>query len=126
MVKFLFRLIAIALVLGAALLAYGLFVPTGPMHGRLVQLQPGSWAHHIPSALANAAGIPSESAFLCWHYLHGRKPLKAGEYAFDHRASMREVYDRIARGDIYFQTLVVPEGFNIFDIAGAIEEAGLG
>ena len=70
--------------------------------------------------------IRSEYAFLAWHYLHGRKPLKAGEYAFDHRATAREVYDRIARGDIYFHTLVVPEGYNMFDIATAMEEAGLG
>src|SRR5215467_14313627 len=126
MLKFFFRLIAIALVLGAVWLAYGLFVPAGPAQEKLAQLKPGSSAHHIASALASAGVIRSESAFLFWHYLHGRKPLRAGEYAFDHRASMREVYDRIARGDIYFQTLVVPEGFNIFDIAGAIEEAGLG
>ena len=79
-----------------------------------------------PPTLANAGIIRSQYAFLAWHYLHGRKPLKAGEYAFDHRATAREVYDRIAHGDIYFQTLVVPEGYNMFDIAAAIEEAQLG
>src|SRR5215467_12735920 len=126
MLKFFFRLIAIALVLGAVWLAYGLFVPAGPAQEKLAQLKPGSSAHHIASALASSGVIRSESAFLFWHYLHGRKPLKAGEYAFDHRASMREVYDRIARGDIYFQTLVVPEGYNMFDIAAAVQEAGLG
>ena len=91
-----------------------------------MQLKPGSSAHHIAAALANAGIIRSQYAFLAWHYLHGRKPLKAGEYAFDHRATTREVYDRIAHGDIYFQTLVVPEGYNMFDIATAIEEAQLG
>jgi peptidoglycan lytic transglycosylase G len=126
MLKFLFRLIAIALALGAAWLAYGLLVPAGPSQEKLVQLKPGSSARHIAADLAAAGIIRSEYAFLLWHYLHGRKPLKAGEYAFDHRAGMREVYDRIARGDIYFQTLVVPEGYNIFDIAAAVEEAGLG
>lgn len=126
MLKFLFRLIAIALVVGAAWLAYGLLLPAGPSQQKLVQLKAGSSAHHIAAALAQNGIIRSEYAFLLWHYLHGRKPLKAGEYAFDHRAPMREVYDRIAHGDIYFQTLVVPEGYNIFDIANAIEEAGLG
>jgi len=91
-----------------------------------VQLKPGSSAHHIAAELTNAGIIRSEYSFLLWHYLHGRKPLKAGEYAFDHRATTREVYDRIARGDIFFHTLVVPEGFNMFDIANAIEEADLG
>jgi len=126
MVKLLFRLIVLALVLGAAWLAYGLLVPAGPTQQKLVQLKSGSSAHHIAAELANAGIIRSEYSFLLWHYLHGRKPLKAGEYAFDHRATTREVYDRIARGDIYFHTLVVPEGFNMFDIANAIEEADLG
>ena len=126
MVKLFFRLIAIALVAGAAWLAYGLLLPAGPTQQKLVQLKAGSSAHHIAAELVNAGVIRSEYAFLLWHYLHGRKPLKAGEYAFDHRATTREVYDRIAHGDIYFQTLVVPEGYNIFDIANAVEEAGLG
>src|SRR3978361_2145490 len=37
-----------------------------------------------------------------------------------------EVYGRIRRGDVYTRTLVIPEGFNIFDIAQAVEAAGLG
>ena len=126
MLKFLFRTVVVLLVLAGVLLAYGLLLPAGPTQQKLVQLKPGSSAHHIAAALANAGIIRSEYAFLAWHYLHGRKPLKAGEYAFDHRATTREVYDRIARGDIYFQTLVVPEGYNMFDIAAAIEEAQLG
>jgi len=126
MMKHLFRLVLIALVLGAAWLAYGLFLPAGPTQEKLVQLKPGSSARHIAADLAGAGIVRSQYAFLLWHYLHGRKPLKAGEYAFDHRATTREVYDRIARGDVYFQTLVVPEGYNIFDIATAVEEAGLG
>jgi len=126
MVKFLFRLIGIALVVGAVWLAYGTLVPAGPSQEKLVQLKSGSSAHRIAADLKSAGIIRSEYAFLLWHYSHGRKPLKAGEYAFDHRAAVREVYDRIARGDIYFQTLTVPEGYNMFDIATAVEEAGLG
>jgi UPF0755 protein len=126
MVKFLFRTVVILLLVAGALLVYGLLLPAGPAQEKLVQLKSGSSARHIAAELANAGIIRSEYAFLAWHYMHGRKPLKAGEYAFDHRATTREVYDRIARGDIYFHTLVVPEGYNIFDIATAIEQADLG
>ncbi len=126
MLKFFSRLIVIALLAGAAWLAYGLLWPAGPAQQTLVQLKAGSSAHRIAADLAQNGIIRSQYAFLVWHYVHGRKPLKAGEYAFDHRASLREVYDRVVRGDIFFQTLVVPEGYNMFDIAGAIEEAGLG
>ncbi len=33
---------------------------------------------------------------------------------------------RLARGDVYFHTVVVPEGFTMFDVARAVEAAGLG
>ena len=38
---------------------------------------------------------------------------------------MSEVYDRLVRGDVYTQALTIPEGFNIFDIANAVDAAGL-
>jgi hypothetical protein len=34
------------------------------------------------------------------------------------------VQKRLARGDVYFHTVVVPEGFTMFDIARAVEAAG--
>ncbi len=124
--RFLLRLLIIAIIVAAALLAYGLLWPAGPTQEKLVRLMPGSSARHIAGELENAGIIRSRYAFLVLHYLHGRAPLKAGEYAFDHPARVREVYGRISRGDIYVRTLVIPEGFNIFDIAAAIDEAGLG
>lgn len=126
MLRFLFRVLAIAAVAAVIWLAYSLMTPSGPAEQKLVQLKPGSSAHQIAARLHKESIIRSEWAFLLWHYTHGRKPLKAGEYAFDHRARLGEVYDRIARGDIYFRTLVIPEGYNMFDIAAAVEAAGLG
>ena len=52
--------------------------------------------------------------------------LRAGEYRFDHPATIFEVYARLVKGDVYTRTLVIPEGFNLFDIAAAVEAAGLG
>jgi UPF0755 protein len=126
MFKFLFRAVVIVVIVAAALLAYGLYVPAGPTQERFVQLKPGSSARHIAADLQKAGIIRNQYAFLFWHYVQGHKNLKAGEYSFDHPAKVREVYDRVARGDIYVHLLIVPEGFNMFDIAGAIEDAGLG
>lgn len=125
MIRFLARLIGIAILVGAVWCAYALFVPAGPSQQKFVQLKPGSSAHRIATELKSAGIIRSEYVFLLWHSLHGRKPLKAGEYSFDHSARLSEVYSRIEHGDIYFQTVVIPEGFNMFDIAAAIENAGL-
>jgi UPF0755 protein len=126
MLRFLSKVLVIAVILAAAWLVYGLLLPTGPAQEKLVQVRPGSSAHHIAADLQAAGIIRSQRIFLLWHYLHGHKPLKAGEYAFDHPARLGEVYDRIARGDILVRTLVIPEGFNMFDIAAAVESAGLG
>ena len=120
-------LVLVAIVAAAGWLAYGLLLPTGPKgHEQFVMLRPGTSARHIARDLKNAGVIRSAHAFLAWHYWRGMPTLKAGEYKFDHLADAREVYRRIVAGDIYVHTVVVPEGYNIFDIANAIQAAGLG
>jgi UPF0755 protein len=120
-------LLLAAVLAAAAWLGYGLLLPIAPQgQERFVLLRPGSSARHIARDLKNAGAIRSEPAFLALHYWRGRPPLKAGEYKFDHPAAAREVYDRIVAGDIYVHTVVIPEGYNIFDIANAIQAAGLG
>ena len=117
----------VAVLAVAAWLAYGLLFPVGPRGPeRFVLLRPGSSARHIARDLKGAGIIPSASAFLAWHYWHGLPALKAGEYKFDHPAAAREVYNRIVEGDVYVHTVVIPEGYNIFDIANALQAAGLG
>lgn len=126
MIKFFFRLFAIGAIVAAVLLACALLLPAGPNQQKLVQLKSGSSARHIAAELKKAGIIHSQYAFLLWHYTHGHKALKAGEYAFDHPARLDEVYNRIVRGDIFVHLIVIPEGYNIFEIAHTLEDAGLG
>jgi UPF0755 protein len=58
--------------------------------------------------------------------LHPKLSLKAGEYLFERAATLPQVYQRIARRDIYFHVVTIPEGYTMFDIAKAMEDAGLG
>src|SRR6516225_7486342 len=126
MFRFLLKLLAVGVVVAAALAAYAWLMPVGPSQATLVQLKPGSPARRIALDLERAGIVRNRYAFLLWRSLHGNKPLKAGEYSFDHPAAVGEVYNRIARGDALNHIVVVPEGANMFDIAAAIEEAGLG
>jgi UPF0755 protein len=89
-------------------------------------LHPGYSTRRIASELKRAGVIRSEDAFILWHYLHRRRSLKAGEYLFEKPASANDVHRRLAHGDVYFHTVVVPEGFTMFDVAHAVEAAGLG
>lgn len=97
-----------------------------PSGQKFVLLKPGFSTHRIAAELKSAGVIRNEKAFLLWHYLHRHRSLKAGEYLFERPASTVDVYRRLVRGDIYVHTVVIPEGFTLFDIAQAMQDAGLG
>ncbi len=111
---------------GGLWLAWAVFLPNQPSRQTFVLLRPGYSTRHIAAELKSNGIIRSEDAFVVWHYLHHGRSLKAGEYLFEKSASLIDVHNRLARGDVYFHTVVVPEGFTIFDIARAVEAAGLG
>ena len=119
-------LILIAAVGTAGWFVWAVLTPTEPSRPTFVMLHPGYSTRRIAAELKGAGLIRSESAFVLWHYLHPKRSLKAGEYLFDKPANMIDVQRRLSRGDVYFRTVVVPEGFTMFDIARAVEAAGLG
>ena len=116
----------LAVIALAVWLAWALWLPVTPAAQKFVMLRPGFSTRHIARELKSAGVIRSEDAFVVWHALHRRPTLKAGEYLFERDASAIDVHNRLARGDVYVHTVVIPEGYNMFDIAKAIEDAGLG
>ena len=121
-----FWLVLIAAFASAGWFAWALLTPVEPSGQTFVMLRPGYSTRRIAAELKASGIIRSERAFILWHYLHRGRSLKAGEYRFDESRNMIDVHNRLARGDVYFRTVVVPEGFTMFDIARAIETAGLG
>jgi len=91
-----------------------------------VMLRPGYSTRRIATELQTAGVIRSRLAFVLWHRFHRKQSLKAGEYLFDKTARTVDVYGRLVRGDIYVHTVVIPEGYTMFDIAQAVQDAGLG
>ena len=57
--------------------------------------------------------------------LQPNRKLQAGEYRFINAASPWQVFDRIARGDVNYYELRIPEGYNLFDTAKAVGEQGI-
>jgi UPF0755 protein len=102
-----------------------LILPAGPAAETFVEVVPGMGSRAIAAVLADKGIIRSRYAFDLWHVLRGGT-LKAGEYRFDQRATLPAVYNRLVRGDVYTRTVTIPEGFNLFDIAQAVEDAQLG
>ena len=122
----LFTFVLLIVAAAGGWLGWALLFPLKPAEERFVVLRPGYSTRRIANELSNAGVIHSASAFLIWHYFHHGRSLKAGEYLFDKPEDVREVHSRLARGDIYVHTVVVPEGFTMFDIAQAVQDAGLG
>ena len=101
-------------------------LPVHPQQATFVLLRPGWSSRHIARQLQQQGIVRSSTAFLMVDYLKGLRTLKAGEYKFDQPANAVDVWGRLASGDVYARTVVVPEGYNMFDIAAAVEQAGLG
>jgi len=125
-VRKLFLFTFLLLLAVAGWLAYGLLVPLSPGGQKFVMLRSGYSTRRIARELKSAGVIRSRDAFVLWHSFHRHPSLKAGEYLFERDANILNVHNRLARGDVYVHTVVIPEGFNMFDIANAIQNAGLG
>ena len=122
-------LISLFLVVVLALggwVAFQVYTPVVPPPNTSLLLHTGYSTRRIAAELKKAGVIRSELVFRLWHAAHPKPSLKAGEYLFEREATLPQVYGRIARGDIYFHTVTIPEGYTIFDIAKAMEDAGLG
>jgi len=118
--------ILIAVVAAGGWFAWAVLTPAEPSEPTFVMLRPGYSTHRIAAELKSAGVIRSEEAFVLWHYVHRKRSLKAGEYLFDKPANIIDIQKRLRRGDVYFHTVVVPEGYTIFDVARAVQAAGLG
>jgi len=119
-------LLLLAVLATGGWLVWALWTPLKPDGQKLVMLRPGYSTRRIATELKSAGVIRSRLAFILWHRFHRRQSLKAGEYLFDKAATSLEVHDRLVIGDIHVHMVVVPEGYTMFDIAQAVQDAGLG
>ncbi len=118
------RILLVVLLLALGGGGYLLLAPAGPHHETFVDIAPGTGTDAIGRQLAERGLVRSRLAFDLARILR-RGTVKAGEYRFDHPASVFAVYDRLRRGDVYYRVLTVPPGYNVFDIATAVEAAQL-
>jgi UPF0755 protein len=122
----LFRLLLAAVLLiglGTGVAYWSLRRPYGAFQKPvIVDFPRGTSTAAMASDLAEAGVIRYSWQFLAVRALHPHARLQAGEYQFAERASVMKVFDRIARGDVFFYELLVPEGSNMFDIAASVDQ----
>jgi UPF0755 protein len=123
------RLLGLLLLLGLAAGGFAFYRLQQPYQGfrgeTFVEFPRGTGTSGIADALVQAGVVRSRWDFLLARVASRTRVLQAGEYRFVRAASPLEVVGRIARGDIFYYELVVPEGRNLFDIAAAVEQLGL-
>jgi UPF0755 protein len=127
-VKFLFRLLALAVLvaaIGGTWIVYRLNQPyKGFSDPVFVEFEHGTSTRSIATVLADKGVVEDRWLLLAARGLRRDANLQAGEYKFDKPATPFEILGRLARGDIYYMELLVPEGFNMYDIAEAVGKLG--
>jgi UPF0755 protein len=121
-----FGCLALLVALAAGFAGFRLLAPyQGFQAETFVEFPRGTSTETMATLLANAGVLRSRWDFLAARAVQRGRVLQAGEYRFDRAASPLEVVDRLARGDVFYYTLVAPEGKNMFDLAQLAAQLGL-
>ncbi len=122
--EILLPLAAAAIVWGLWLLADGTRPYWRVGEAALLEIPRGTGTRAIARQLEGAGVIRSRATFLALHVLWSRRTLQAGEYTFDRPASTLEVLRKLQLGEIAYKVLVIPEGYNRFEVAAAMAAQG--
>ena len=87
-----------------------------------LDISKGTGTREIARMLQAQGVIRYQWQLLMVRVLRPAARLQAGEYRFSRPASVWSVFGRLARGDVFYYELLVPEGWNMFDVAGSLQE----
>lgn len=117
-------LVAVLAVLGGAIGGYWYL---GPYRGfgaeTFVDIEHGMSSKQIARVLERHGVVRSRWSFLVVRMLHERATLQAGEYRFGSAETPFQIFTKIHNGDVFYEDFTVPEGSNLFDIAGLLEQS---
>lgn len=91
----------------------------------VLDIAAGSSRLAIARQLAAGGVVRSAWGFAGWSWLHPGESLKAGAYRFRGGEAAPAVFTMLARGEFFTVPVTIPEGFNRFDIAAALQAHGL-
>ena len=102
---------------------YSIEEPFGviPHEGIFVEIPHGISQRAAAHILEKNGIIRSAIAFEAYARRHPKRSLQAGEYFFDHPLPGKEVFWKLANGEVYQQPFTVKEGDTIFDIANNLQ-----
>lgn len=126
--RFWATLAVLALLAVAAAGGYGWYCiekPFGeaPPEGTFVEIPHGASRRAVAHILKREGILRSAIAFEIYARRHPRRTLQAGEYFFDHPLTGKEVFWKLANGDVFYQPFTVREGETMMDIAHELQAA---
>jgi UPF0755 protein len=92
---------------------------------RFVEIPRGTSSLRMGEILESAGLLRSPLQVWVFRALHPRAKFQAGDYSFRQERSANAVLAKIARGEIYYRELTIPEGSSLFDIARLLGEQKL-
>ena len=108
---------------GAAWLWYGITKPYRGFaaEGVFVDVPRGASQRFVAHLLERNGVVRSALGFEIYARRHPKRTLQAGEYFFDKAVTGRDVFWKVASGEVYVQSFTVREGETMFDIARELE-----
>jgi len=118
-------LVVLAAAAAAGYVWYSIDKPDGkiPAEGMYVDIPHGASRRAAAHILKKAGVIRNSFAFEFYARRHPKRTLQAGEYFFDHAQAGKEIFWKLANGEVYQQPFTVREGETIYDIARDLEAA---
>jgi UPF0755 protein len=125
-VKYLSRVFLLGLLAAGAAagwLRYGITKPYQGFaaEGVFVDVPHGASRRFVAHLLERNGVVRSALAFEIYARRHPKRTLQAGEYFFDRAATGRDVFWKLANGQVYEAAFTVREGETMFDIARELE-----
>ena len=118
-------LVIIAVIIaGAGWVRFTLSRPvTHPGADKIVTIDPGSGTKAVVDKLVAAGIVHHPTTLRIYLLITGRnRHLKAGDYKFPSPISPLGAIDRIRQGDVFYERVTIPPGFNRFEIANLLAE----
>ena len=92
-----------------------------------INIPPGTSTAEITGKLKEQGILRSGLPLRLWMRYHDiDRDLQAGEYRFSGMATPIEVAERLARGDVYFRSITIPEGLTAMETVDLLARSGFG
>lgn len=100
--------------------------PSWENHPKRVTIQAGTGFHDIARLLEENGVVRDRRSFYLLARLEDAIPrVKAGEYEVNTFMTPETLLSKLVRGEVIKYPITIPEGFDLFQIAGILEEAGI-